>query len=192
MESIPEIDASPTVDSEDKNKHVCLKEQKEQHNLDRSQTHPKHLVQSEEHEGSLSGYGWSHDPSEVVQCSNISEGKTLANVGSTEDRQASVNTSGEHPGRILSEPSLNPETFFVQGNSDNSALRTQNADRYPTALSEDTGTITNTYGCNTEKISKKTWKAIKIFVLDVEQTFITSNKWLQFSEAIGYDMSVER
>ncbi|CAC5417136.1 HMCN [Mytilus coruscus] len=193
MESIPEIDASPTVDSEDKNKHVCLKEQKEQHNLDRSQTHPKQLVQTgEEGEESLSGYGWSHDPSEVVQYSNISEGKKLAIAGSTEDRQASVNTSGEHPGRILSETSLNPETFLVQENSDNSALPTQNADRYPTVLSEDTGTITNTYGYNTESISKKKWKAIKIFVLDVEQTFIASNKWLQFSEAIGYDMSVER
>lgn len=36
------------------------------------------------------------------------------------------------------------------------------------------------------------FSAINIFVLDVEQKIIASNKWLQFSEAIGYDMSVER
>ncbi|XP_063420772.1 hemicentin-1-like [Mytilus trossulus] len=192
MESIPEIDASPTVDSEDKHNHVCLKEQKEQHNLDRSQTHPKQLVQSEEDEGSLSGYGWSHDPGEVVHYSNSSESTTLPNGASTEDGHTSVNTSGEHPGRILSERSLNLESLLVQEISDNSILPTQNADRQPTVLSEDAGTSTNTYGYNTERISKKKWRAIKIFVLEVEQTFIASNKWLQFSEAIGYDMSVVR
>lgn len=54
--------------------------------------------------------------------------------------------TGEHACRISSEPSLNPESLLEQEISDNSSLPTQNADRQPTVISEDAGTVTNTYG----------------------------------------------
>ncbi|XP_076091162.1 hemicentin-1-like isoform X2 [Mytilus galloprovincialis] len=182
-----ETDALPTVDSADKKHLVRLKEEHEQHGFDRSETHLKQPVQSEQ-DVRYSG------------TENYESQSPSLNSALTEDRQTNETTS-EDQSRRLSRLSLNLEIPLVPENIDNSNLPTRSTD---TVLTGYRGNPANTCGPghsdsnlspsrnNTERISRKNWKAIKIFVLAVEQTFINNKKWLQFSEALGYDMKVVR